>query len=152
MVHRGTGNGRPGRRGRLMTCVACVSGIDMVSGFAAGNRTIMATDASANHLTMIDRGRLYRCPVRRKHCMAGLTHVRTINMTGIFATGANAVMATDTICRYIGVIHRRRYPLLRTVAGIAFLRGCNVRRPLTSSDYAIVATGTNTQNFIVIHC
>ncbi len=87
----------PGCRSRLMTGVAHISGINVVRSFTGGDRTIMATGTGSNHLRMIHRPRLYRCPGCWEYCMAGVALIRAIDVVGTLTTGRHTVMTTDTV-------------------------------------------------------
>ena len=87
--------------------VAVVTGIaagDMRRVLANGNGAIVAGDASANYLGVID-GQYWRKNIRRVTVFAD---VRCLNMRLVFANGIRTVMAAGTVASDIDVIKVRR--------------------------------------------
>jgi len=74
-----------------MAAIAGQCGGNMIDALASGNDRVMATLTAADGLGMIHGNQ------RQPGCigMAGLTHIRSINVCGIFTRGMGAVMAGD---------------------------------------------------------
>lgn len=72
--------------------------------FARGNNVIVTARTNADYLRVIHGAGGHRYPGIRSRQVAGFAHVSTVNMRGGFATGNNAIMATDTGAQYLVMI------------------------------------------------
>ena len=86
-----------------MAGVTIVGGIRMVAGFTLRNGVVVATDAGANYLVVIQRCNERR-PVRWRHAMAGFTVIRGIGMIAGLALRNGTVVATETGANYFVMI------------------------------------------------
>ena len=82
----------------------------------------MTTDTGTIDLSMVDSIDSNWRPKCRKFFMAGIAHIRRINMRWSFTTGADTVVTGNTISSEVSVINCCRNPLLRTMAIVTFLR------------------------------
>lgn len=142
---------RPRRWSRLVAGVTAITGIDMIHALAGCHNTIVTTDTAAIHLCMIHGVRGNRRPESREFFVAGIAHIRRINVIGSFAARGYAVMTGDTVIDKRCVVHRRRYPLLGTVAIVTFLRGGNMGRTFAGRNHIVVTAGAHTQYFRMIN-
>ena len=87
VVNRTRCNRRPGRWSGLMTGVAGIRGIDVITRFSTCNRSIMTTKAGTYYLRMIYcTGRNGR-PGRWEYRMTCVTGISGINMIRCFTAG-----------------------------------------------------------------
>ena len=109
------GNGR-------VAVVAVVTASDVRRILAGRRVTVMAGEASSEHLRMVHR--VGRC--ERHIVMTVLAHVARINMRRIFAGGLDAVMTVDTVCSNAAVVEIRGRPGNRCMAIVAVVSAQNV--------------------------
>lgn len=80
-----------------MAGTAVLRGVQMGGRPAGGVGVIVAINAAAKHLRMIDPGGSHRHPGGRRLVVAGLALIAGGQVTGGLAAGVDAVMATDAI-------------------------------------------------------
>ena len=83
--------------------------------------------------------------------MAGVAHIRRIDMVGPFAAGCDPVVTTQTVVKKRRVIDHGGQPRGHQVASIAFLGGNNMINGFTTGYHVIMTGGAHTDNFVVIH-
>ena len=130
-----------------MTVAAIGGDDDMVGVFAAGSSAVVARHAGAQHLRMVDVGR--RFP--RGNRMTRLTAIGSIDVGGVFAGRAHAVVATDAIYGNAGVVETGRFPRNSRVAIVAFGGGDDVVGMFPGRRRAVVARRTTAQHLRMIH-
>ena len=75
------GDDRYPRRGTgIMTGVALIGGINMLSALTRRNNAVVTTRTNANDLRMIDRGRTHRKPRRRTNRVTRITLIASGNV------------------------------------------------------------------------
>ncbi len=82
--------------------------------------------------------------------MAVLAHIGGLNVCRVLTGGVSAVVARDTVRRYIGVIEIRREPADRRVAVVAVLPAGDVRGVLAGCNDAVMTISAGAQNLCVI--
>jgi len=142
-------NWRNNRKPRItrwlaMTDLTKVCCIGMRCRLSGRDNIVVATVACTNHLGVINITRCYRCPVRRKYRVAGITGIRSINMVSAFTGSQHSIVTGDTVCNKTGMVDCRTTPLVYGMTDITFLCRWNMRRALPRSNDTIVTTRTGT--------
>jgi len=106
MVHGIVRHRYPGCRAGLVTRVAGIRGIDVISTFAGGNRSVVATRTRTDNLRMINGAWLNGRPGGREYRMTGVALIRTVNVVGTLAARNDAVMAIGAVIHKRGMIRR----------------------------------------------
>lgn len=111
----------------------------------------MTTDAGAVDLRMIHGIRGNGRPEGREFLMAGVTHIRRIQVIGAFTTCGYTVMTGNTVVHKRRVIDSRGYPLLRTVTDITFVCRGHMRGSFSLCNDIVVTTRADTEYFGMIY-
>jgi len=130
-----------------MAVVAVITAGDMGRVLAFGDVAIMAGEAGANNLGVIDH-----VGWRKGHVvMAVLADIRCVDMRRILAGRIGAVMAADAVVGDIGVIEVGRDPPAGCMAVVAVITAGDMGRVLAFGDVAIMAGEAGANNLGVIH-
>lgn len=111
----------------------------------------MATDTSTQYLSVVHCTWRYRRPGRRKFFMTGFTKICGVKMCRSLTTSRHTIMATHAVINKRRMIYRRGNPCADLVANITFFLSWNMTDCFSCRSDVIMATGTATDNFIVIH-
>lgn len=125
-VIRQPGQRRPGRWAGGMTGFTQIGGARMGALLAGGDGIVMATDATAHHLRMVDRRRGHWFPGYRPLRMTRIAHIGSGDMRGRLATGLHIIVTAHASADDLGMIHPvgcyrlpgQRRLVMATVAGI----------------------------------
>ena len=112
---------------------------------ATGDRAVVATGASTDHVAMIYRNGWDRCPGYRSRLMTGITSIGGIDMVCRLTGCQCTVMTTGTDTLHFVVIHCARrygYPAGREhiMARFANIACRQMRGGLATRRYAIMTT------------
>lgn len=138
-----------------MAGIAFLGGGEMGGGLAGGNGVVMATAASADHLTVIDGGWRHRYPGRWSRLMTGFTGQGALDMTDGTAAGGEIIMTVDTGAADGTVIHpgiENRRPGRRrlVMAGIALVGAAYMSDALaTGRDAVMTGNAITTETAVV---
>lgn len=108
MIHRRRNNRSPRGWPRLVAGITGIGRVNMVSVLSAGDCSVMTTDASPQHLGMINGRWRNRNPRYREFFMAGFAGVGGIDMGWAFTTGGYTIVTTDTVINKWCVINTGR--------------------------------------------
>ena len=120
---------------------------DMACVLAGCCRPIVTTATGTDHIGMIHSE--YRYP--GGIAVAVLTDIGRLNVSGMFAGGRGAVMATDAVTCDSGMIEIRRYPAVGGMAGLTVITALNMCSMLANGDTAVVTAEAGTDHFVMIH-
>ncbi len=151
MIHRSY-QGSPGRGTGIVAGIADVRGGRMQWRLAAGDHIVMATDASALNLRMVDARCCHRHPGGGKFLVASFTIIRRRHMVTALATGKYGVMADNTTIDELRMTDTRDAgPSRGSMTVATILSGGEMIDGFAHGDDAVMATAAKTANFTVIH-
>lgn len=130
----------------VVTVFAYIGGLDVRRRLAGRFHAVVATDAVAHDIDMIEVGRN-----PRRRCMAIITGIATDDVRRIFAGRNRAVVTGRTGADYLRVVHDvRRHPEHAVVAVLAHGRGLNMGGVLAGRVRAVMAARAITGDADVI--
>jgi hypothetical protein len=114
----------------------------------------MTVNTGTNGLSVVNQARRYRLERAWKFFMAGITQVcgRDVRSNRL-ANGIGTIVTTNAIADKIGVIRHVSgiKPTIGIMANIALFSGRDMIRTFTTSDHAIMTTGTDAFGLSMIH-
>lgn len=84
--------------------------------------------------------------------MAGIAHVRCIDMGCVFAGCRHPIVTTNTVTCETAMVHHGRQPGRRGMTAVTFGSGNDVVSRFTGRNHIIMTTGANTDDLRVIYC
>ena len=147
VIHGIIGHRLPWRRPRLMTGIAVIGGIYVISAFTRSNHSIMTADTGTDDLVVINGAAIYRRPWCRSWLVTGITGIGAIDMIHALTRRHQTIVTTDTGAIHLRMVHHvsgdgRPQSWEFFVAGIAHVRSIYMIRSFTAGGYAVMTANT----------